>query len=161
MKRLILIAALGLSPGMAGAADPHAGHDHQGHHAPAQDNRAVLQLSADERAMLLEEMHLFLDGVRKMTAALAGQDMAAAAAAARPLGMRMGRTMPASLHAKLPAEFRQMAGPLHASFDQMALDAESMKDVSHTLNQLSDTLQQCASCHASFQIRVPTAHAGH
>lgn len=151
MKRLILAATLSLNLGAAGAADPHA---HEGHHAPAQDNRTVLQLSPDERAMLLQEMHLFLDGVRKMTAALAQQDMAATAAAARPLGMKMGQTMPPALRAKLPLEFRQLAGPLHADFDQMALDAESLNDVSVTLTQLSATLQKCAGCHATFQIRV-------
>jgi len=157
MKHLILAALLSLTLGAAGAADPHA---HDGHHAPAQDNRTVLQLSPDERAMLLGEMHLFLDGVRKMTAALGQQDMAATAAAARPLGMKMAQTMPPALRAKLPLEFRQMGGPLHADFDQMALDAESLKDVSYTLMQLSGTLQKCAGCHAMYQIRTSDSHDG-
>ena len=158
MKRLVLAAALGLTLGAASAADPHANGTHR---APAPDTRTVLQLSPDERAVLLQEMHLFLDGVRKMTAALAQQDLAAAAAAARPLGMKMGQTMPQALRAKLPLEFRQLAGPLHADFDQMALDAESMKDVSYTLTQLSATLQKCAGCHAAFQIRMTGSQDGH
>ena len=149
MKRLVLATTLCLGIGHAAAADLHAHH-----HAPAPDNRAVLKLTPDERAMLLEEMHLFLAGVGKITEALARSDMAAVAATARPLGPQMAQTMPASLRAKLPMEFRQIAGPLHADFGQIALDAETMKDVSHTLAQVSTMLQKCSSCHAAFQIRV-------
>lgn len=156
MKRLAFAAALCLATGHAAAADLHA------HHAPAPDNRTVLKLSADERAMLLEEMHLFLDGVGKITDALARSDMAAVAATARPLGPQMAQTMPASLRAKLPMEFRHIAGPLHADFGQIALDAETMKDVSHTLTQVSTILQKCATCHRTFQIQqVVDDHAGH
>jgi len=128
---------------------PHPGH------APAADNRVILALSPGERAMILEEMRLFLDGAQKMTGALAQQDMQAAAAAASGMGMKMVHEVPPELRAKLPLEFRQLGFSVHRDFDQIAMDADSLKDVSHTLNQLSATLQKCVSCHAVYQIRSP------
>lgn len=124
-------------------------------HAPAADNRVILVLSPDERAMILEEMRLFLDGVGTMTGALGKQDMQATAAAARGMGMKMVHEVPPELRAKLPMEFRQLGFSVHRDFDQIAMDADSLKDVSHTLNQMSATLQKCVSCHAAYQIRSP------
>ncbi len=143
-----------------GAAHAENSHDHHGH-APATDNRAVLKLTPGERMMVLEEMRLFLDGVQKMTNSLSKQDMQAAADAARNMGQKMVHEVPPALRAKLPQEFRQMGATVHGSFDQIALDAETLKDVSYTLNQLSTTLGNCASCHATYQIQGPALNTGH
>ena len=139
------------------AADPHA------HHAPApdHDNRAVLKLTPGERVMILQEMRLFLDGVQKMTGALGKQDMQATAAAARSMGQIMVHELPPALRAKLPLEFRQLGSTVHRDFDQMAMDAESLKDVSVSLSQLSATLKKCASCHTMYQIQTPALNAMH
>jgi hypothetical protein len=126
---------------------------HTRHHAPATDGRAVLELTPAERAMILDEMRMFLDGVQKMTGALAKEDMAAAATAARNMGQKMTHEVPPALRNKLPMEFRQLGFSVHREFDQIAMDAETLKDVSHTLNQLSGTLQKCVACHANYQIR--------
>lgn len=151
-----LLPALSLAFGTALAhADAMDGMPHP---APAADGRAILQLDAAERAAILEEMRLFLDGVQKMTGALGRQDMDAAAAAARGMGMCMTHDVPPALRAKLPLEFRQLGFSVHRDFDQIALDAESLKDVSHSLGQLSATLQKCVACHAAYQI--PTTAAG-
>ncbi len=138
------------------AEDPHANH-----HAPAADGRTVLHLAPDERAMILEEMRMFLGGVQKMTDALGRQDMPAVAEAARGVGQKMVHEVPPALRAKLPQEFRQLGFTVHREFDQIALDAESLKDVSYSLNQLSATLQKCVACHASYQIQVPLHSAAH
>jgi len=58
-------------------------------------------------------------------------------------------------------EFRQLGFSVHREFDQIAMDAESLKDVSTTLGQLSATLQKCVSCHATYQIRTPAPDARH
>jgi hypothetical protein len=155
-QSLVLVALLGLNLTAARAQEPHA-HAH----APVPDGRAILELNPDERAMILEEMRLFLGGVQKMTAALARQDMTTAAEAARGMGQKMTHEVPPALRAKLPMEFRQLGFSVHRDFDQIAMDAESMKDVSTTLNQLSATLQKCVSCHATYQIRTPALDAGH
>lgn len=151
---LVLAALLGLHLSTAFAQDPHA-------HAPVHDGRAILQLNPDERAMILEEMRLLLDGVQQITGALGRQDMPAAAAAARSMGQTLAHEVPPALRAKLPMEFRQLGASVHRDFDQIALDADTMKDVGTTLNQLSATLQKCVSCHATYQIRTPAPVAGH
>lgn len=158
MKHLIapLVALCGLSLTTAQAADPHHAH----HAAPAHDGRAVLELTPGERGMILEEMRLFLDGVQKMTGALGQQDMPAVAEAARNMGQKMVHEVPPALREKLPLEFRQLGFSVHRDFDQIAMDAESMKDVSHTLNQVSATLQKCVSCHAAYQIQS-SVHGEH
>ncbi len=139
------------------AADPH----HALHHAPAADTRTVLALTPAERMMILEEMRLFLDGMQKMTVALAKPDMAAVADAARDMGQKMVHEVPPDLRAKLPQEFRQLGFSVHREFDQIALDADSLQDVSHSLNQLSATLKKCASCHATYQIQSPILNDTH
>lgn len=58
-------------------------------------------------------------------------------------------------------EFRQLGFSVHRDFDQIALDAESLKDVSYSLSQLSGTLKKCVSCHATYQIRTPMINAHH
>ncbi|NDP47662.1 MAG: hypothetical protein GZ085_04570 [Sulfuriferula multivorans] len=151
LSRLAFATLFALSSTLAHAADPHA------HHAPSThlDKRVVLNLTPNERALLLEEMHLFLDGLQKMTGALAKQNMEATAQSARKLGLVMAHEVPPAMRAKLPMEFRQLGSSVHRDFDQIAMDAESLKDVSHTLSQISATLQKCASCHATFQAQKP------
>jgi len=153
---LPLAVLLSLQLGSAYAQDPHA---HPA--APAHDGRAILALHPDERAMILDEMRRFLDGVQKMTAAMGQQDMPAAAAAARDMGRKMAHEVPPALRAKLPLEFRQLGASVHGDFDQIALDAESLKDVSYSLGQLSATLQKCVSCHTMYQIQTPELNGEH
>jgi hypothetical protein len=152
MKFIPILAAL-LALNLATAAYAEESHAHHPAPAAAADGRAVLELTPGERAMILEEMRMFLGGVQRMTDALGRQDMPAVAEAARGLGQKMVHEVPPALRAKLPQEFRQLGFSVHRDFDQIALDAESMKDVSHSLGQLSATLQKCVACHASYQIR--------
>ncbi|MHB1214040.1 MAG: hypothetical protein ACYCY9_03540 [Thiobacillus sp.] len=154
VHHVLFAAALSLNMTAALAQDAHA-------HEPGHDGRIVLALTPDERAMILDEMRLFLDGVQKMTGALGQQDMPAVADAARGLGQKMAHAVPPALRAKLPAEFRQLGFSVHRDFDQIALDAGSMQDVSYSLTQLSATLQKCVSCHAMYQIQTPAFSARH
>jgi hypothetical protein len=108
-------------------------------HAPAHDGRTVPEPGPGERAMILQEIRLFLDGVQKLTGALGHQDMPAAAEAARAMGQKMVHEVPPALRAKLPLEFRQQGFSVNRDFDQMALDADNLKDVGHSLNPLSAT----------------------
>ena len=148
---LSLVVMMGLNLTAANAAEPHAHHAP----APAHDTRVVLKLTPGERIMILEEMRLFLDGVQKMTGALGKQNMQATADAARAMGQIMVHEVPPALRAKLPLEFRQLGSSVHRDFDQIALDAETLKDVSYSLNQLSATLKKCVSCHTLYQIQAP------
>lgn len=160
--RASLAALLCLNLLAAHAQDTPSGHAHaHAHPGPMADDRTILALTPDERMMVLEEMRLLLDGVGKLTGALGKQDMPAAAAAAHEMGMKMAHETPPALREKLPMEFRQLGFSVHRDFDQIAMDAESMKDVSHSLNQLSATLKNCVSCHAAYQIRTPLNNDRH
>lgn len=144
---ITLLILLGSHAAVAAGPDAHA-------HTPGHDSRVVLSLTPEERAIVLDEMRQFLDAVQKMTDALAKQDMSAAAKASRAVGQHMGHAAPPTLRDKLPIEFRQLGNAVHRDFDQMALDAGTLGDVSHSLTQLSATLQKCVSCHATYQIRT-------
>ncbi|KVW95642.1 hypothetical protein ABW22_10635 [Thiobacillus denitrificans] len=139
----------------------HAQDQHAQHPTSDHDARVVLELTSSERVMILEEMRMFLTGVQKMTGALGQQDMPAVAEAARDMGQKMVHEVPPALRAKLPMEFRQLGFSVHRDFDQIALDADSLKDVSYSLGQLSATLQKCVACHATYQIQTPALNARH
>jgi hypothetical protein len=153
---LVTLLSLSLSLTAAHAQDQHAQHP-----TPDHDARVVLELTPGERVLILEEMRMFLAGVQKMTGALGQQDMPAVAEAARGMGQKMVHEVPPALRAKLPMEFRQLGATVHGDFDQIALDAESLKDVSYSLSQLSATLQKCVSCHTMYQIQGPALNARH
>jgi hypothetical protein len=158
MKHYSIALAALLSLNLTAA---HAQDQHAQHHTPDHDTRVVLELTPSERVMILEEMRMFLAGVQKMTGALGQQDMPAVAEAARGMGQKMVHEVPPALRAKLPMEFRQLGASVHGDFDQIAMDAESLKDVSYSLGQLSATLQKCVSCHAMYQIRTPALNVRH
>ena len=153
---IALVALLSLNLTAAHAQDQHAQHP-----TPDHDARVVLELTPSERVMILEEMRMFLAGVQKMTGALGQQDMPAVAEAARGMGQKMVHEVPPALRAKLPMEFRQLGFSVHGDFDQIALDADSLKDVSYSLSQLSATLQKCVACHTLYQIQTPALNARH
>ena len=89
-----------------------------------------------------------------MTDALSRDDMEAVSREARALGLVMSHHMPADLKQALPQGFRKLGHAVHSSFDQIALDAESLGDSQHSLSQLGDTLSRCVSCHSMYQIHI-------
>lgn len=120
----------------------------------AEDGRAAIVLTPGERAFVLTEMRAFVAGLQQMTAALARDDMKAAAAASRTMGMAAAHSAPVAMVGKLPLEFKTLGFAVHRDFDTMALDAESMGDAKHTLTQLAVALQKCVACHATYQIKA-------
>jgi hypothetical protein len=142
----IIAAALGalLFAGPAPAAGP----------AKPADQRAPLVLLDAERHIVLEEMRNFLAVLQTITDALPREDMKTIARAARSMGSGAANEIPPQTVAKLPEEFKVLAGGVHTTFDLMALDAESLADPKHTLSQVSELLQKCNACHGIYQIKV-------
>ncbi|MDN5836595.1 MAG: hypothetical protein L0H12_04495, partial [Nitrosospira sp.] len=118
------------------------------------DKRQVLSFTEMQRNHVLTEMRAFLTGTQNILDALLREDMAAVARYARPLGMGMAHKAEDDLKAQLPKEFMQLGMSVHKDFDQIAMDAESLKDSKHTLRQLSESMKKCNACHAGYQIRV-------
>ncbi len=125
------------------------------------DTRRALPMNEMQRGHILSEMRALLAGTQGILSALTREDMASVADHARPLGTGMPHKGEDHMKAILPQEFMQMGMMLHRDFDQIAADAESLKDPKHTLKQLSDSMGKCVACHASYQIRVtgPSKHS--
>ena len=120
--------------------------------AQADDDRTPIVLTAEEKAMVLKEMREFLNALRKMNLALAEEDFAAAAQAARKVGRAAQQQVPPGLKKKLPKAFMQLGGATHAAFDQWAMDAETMEDVSLSLKQMGRLMGNCVACHAQYRL---------
>ena len=120
----------------------------------SEDGRLAVQLTIDERDLVLGEMRTFLESVQQITLGVATNDFAAASAAARQVGRAAQQDMPGTLVGKLPLEFKKMGFDTHAKFTQLALDAEQLEDSEHTMNQLAELLENCTACHSIFKFEV-------
>ena len=120
---------------------------------PATDGREAIVLESSERDLVLSEMRMFLSSVQKITYALTVEDLEAAAKAAREVGAAAQQAVPGTLMGKLPMAFKKLGFDTHSKFDALALDAESLGDPKHTLQQLSTLMNNCVSCHAAYQIQ--------
>jgi len=121
-------------------------------HAAAQgpDPRVSLGLDDAERATFLAEMRQMLASVQAVTAGIAAEDRAAIAAAARRSGNRMARATPDAVRARLPQAFKDIGGPTHLMFEELAIRAET--DDMQTLTAFTGELMgQCLACHARFR----------
>jgi len=121
------------------------------------DNRRVLSLNEVNRHHVLSEMRALLSGTQAILGALANDDMKAVADAAKPLGMGMAHSAENHLHDILPKEFMMLGKSAHMAFDEIARDAETVKNPMHTLQQLNQAMGQCNACHLAYQIRVSSA----
>ena len=118
------------------------------------DERRILPINEMQRNHILAEMRALLAGTQNILSALASDDMAAVARHARPLGTGMAHKGEDHMQAVLPQEFMQLGMSVHKDFDQIAADAEALKNPKHTLKQLSESLNKCVACHAAYQIRI-------
>jgi cytochrome c556 len=117
------------------------------------DNRQMLNLSKPQRNHVLGEMRSLLAGTQTILGALARDDMATVAEQSKALGFNMKHKAETPLHDVLPKEFMQLGMSMHKDFDLIAVDAESLKDPKHTLQQLSATMGKCTACHDTYQIQ--------
>ena len=90
---------------------------------PAPNGRTAIVLAEGERDFVLREMRGFVAGLQQLTAALAHDDMKAAAEAARGMGMHAAHGAPVAMVAKLPLEFKTLGFGVHREFDTIAADA--------------------------------------
>ena len=123
-----------------------------------EDERTAVLLKESERDFVLAEMRDMLDGVQRITVAIAAEDMDRVAAAADDLGMHVAGHAPPGLIGKLPLSFKSLGFGVHRDFDQLAMDARSLGDPGHALKQLGKTLNRCVACHAAY--RIDTAPRG-
>lgn len=126
----------------AGTADP--------------DKRPVLAVTIPERYWLLVEMRMFVTSIQRIIEALNRGDMKGVAEASRLMGVAASSKIPSPTVEKLPNEFKILANNTHGTFDMIALDAETLGDPKHTMEQLSQQLQYCYTCHEMYQVVIDT-----
>jgi len=117
------------------------------------DQRTAIILEEGERELVLAEMRQFLIAVQGITQAIRKENMDNVVKEARAVGTTAAAAVPASLMGKLPLEFKQLGLKTHQNFDAIALDAESLGDGAHAMEQLGQLLDNCIACHSTYQIR--------
>jgi len=116
------------------------------------DQRAPLVLLDAERHIGNGQPLPALAVLQIITDALPREDMKEIARAARTMGSGAANEIPPKTVAKLPEEFKVLAGGVHTTFDLIALDAESLGDAKHTMGQVGEMLGKCNACHGIYQI---------
>ena len=118
------------------------------------DDRQALLLDPTERDLVLAEMRTFLSSVQAITEGLSKEDMSQVQKAASTVGAKAQQGMPGPLMGKLPLSFKKLGHDTHKKFDILALDAEQLGDPQHSLQQLSDLMNNCVACHSTYKIKV-------
>lgn len=67
----------------------------------------------------------------------------------------MMQEVPAQIRMKFPEPFMQMGMALHKVFDRIAPETRSVKNPGPTLKLLSEAMQNCIACHASYRCAPP------
>ena len=123
--------------------------------APAADNdtqetRISLGLTAGEKAVFLAEMRQMLASIQGIITGIGEENRELIMQSARKSGNRMARATPDSIRAKLPASFREIGGPTHMMFEELAVIAET-DDMDMLASFTGELMQQCMACHAAFR----------
>ncbi len=125
----------------------------QAGHGPAPaDSRINLNLTPSEQAEFLAEMRQMLASIQGVMQGIGESDRNGIAEAARLAGNRMARATPPSVRAKLPQSFRDIGGPTHMMFEELAVRAET-DDMDMLARDAGKLMNQCLACHATFRAR--------
>lgn len=115
------------------------------------DTRINLKLTPEERVEFLAEMRQMLASVQGILQGIGESDRHKIAESARLSGNRMARATPDSVRAKLPQSFRDLGGPTHLMFEELAIRAET-DDMDTLARHAGEIMNQCMACHASFRV---------
>ena len=119
--------------------------------AHAEDGRTNLNLSPGERAVFLADMRNMLASVQSIMQGIGESDRRKIADAAQQSGNRMARATPTSIRAKMPQSFRDIGGPTHMMFEELAVRAET-DDMDMLSRETSEIMSKCIACHAEFRV---------
>jgi len=142
MRLPMLLVLLAAAATPAGAADGPP---------PGLDNRIDLGLTAEERTEFLAEMRVMLASIQGILQGNGENDRERIAEAARQSGNRMARATPEAVRAKLPQAFRDLGGPTHMLFEELAVRAET-DDMDMLARSAAAIMNQCLACHAMFRV---------
>ena len=114
------------------------------------DNRISLSMTEPEKNEFLSEMRQMLTSIQGIIMGIGTEDRELTIHSASASGNRMARNPPLSIRNKLPSSFKELGGPTHMMFEELAIRAET--DDMDTLTEFTGRLmQQCITCHAMFK----------
>jgi len=138
-KSITFVLLLALSAHTAGAGEQVA------------DNRIKLVMTAAERAEFLAEMRKMLGSVQAIMQGIGDANREQIAAAARLSGNTMARATPDEVRNRLPAAFKEMGGPTHMMFEELAIRAET-DEMDMLARDAGKLMHQCMACHETFRV---------
>lgn len=116
------------------------------------DARINLNLTPEESAAFLADMRNMLASIQGVMQGIGESDRVRIAAAARQSGNRMARATPASIRAKMPQSFRDIGGPTHMMFEELAVRGET-DEMDSLARDAAKLMNQCMACHAAFRVQ--------
>lgn len=116
-----------------------------------QDDRINLGLTKSEKAEFLQEMRQMLVSIQGIISGIGEENRALIISSARKSGNRMARATPDSVRNKLPQTFKEIGGPTHMMFEEIAVIAET-DDMDILATTTGILMQQCVACHSMFKV---------
>jgi hypothetical protein len=120
-------------------------------------DRIAVPVNAAEHEHVLADMQKMLRSMGEISGALAQRDWATVERTATALGPQqmMGSMEPAALsfHSHLPEGWMGFGAPMVQGFARIADEAHGAKRGDEVLRTLAEITQQCAGCHARFQLK--------
>ncbi|WP_024852238.1 hypothetical protein [Hydrogenovibrio kuenenii] len=118
------------------------------------DNRTIVWLSAEQKAMFLQEMRDFMSASQQILEASLADNMDQVEKSAREVGIKMIKNTPLSLKKQLPPGMMKLGPETHRGFESIADEASSLGDKEVILNRLAALQKNCVACHKAYQIKV-------
>ena len=115
------------------------------------DKRQSLGLTAAEKADFLAEMRQMLTSIQGIMDGIGTNNRALIIKSARYSGNRMARETPQSVKKKTPATFKQLGGPTHMKFEELAVRAED-DEMTELAALTADLMKNCLACHSMFKV---------
>ncbi|RLA01339.1 MAG: hypothetical protein DRQ47_08200 [Gammaproteobacteria bacterium] len=118
------------------------------------DSRITIELESGERHFILGEMRGLLSKIQQLIAALATDDMDTFIQVAKVLKDESRGEIQQSLIGQMPIGFKKMSYKIHSDFTQLYDDALAKQDTAYSLQQVSELMQNCVACHATYSLQV-------
>ena len=118
---------------------------------PLADHRIKLAMTGAERAEFLAEMRKMLGSVQGIMQGIGDGNREQIAAAARLSGNTMARATPDRVRSSLPAAFKEMGGPTHMMFEELAIRAET-DEMEMLARDTGKLMLQCMACHETYRV---------
>lgn len=118
---------------------------------PSGDGRETIDLSASERARMLEGMRLYLQALQGIVEQLAANKLDGVAQYAHEAGAKMLQDAPMTIPLKAPMAFTALGLNTHEKFDVLA-DRARNASRGDVLNALADIMANCTGCHSTYRV---------